>query len=259
MDIKTDSIWTMYGDCLERMKEIPDTSIDCIITDPPYGVLNKSNCNWDSIIDLEKMWSELYRIIKPNGNIILFSSQPFTSQLIMSNLKNYKYTSTWIKNKKTGFLNAKKQPLRQTEDINIFYNKSSLYNPQKTSGHKPVNAYTKHTDSKCYGDTKLGITGGGSTERYPSNVLYFDVVNNDSKEKIHNTQKPVDLLEYLIKTYSNENDTVLDFTSGSFSTGVACVNTNRKFIGIEKDENYYKIGTERLMKHSKQLNLNKIF
>jgi len=236
----------LHGDCLDLMKGIPDKSIDAIITDPPYGT---TACKWDSIIPFDLMWGQLNRIIKPNGAIALFGSEPFSSALRMSNIKNYKYDWIWIKNKKTGFLNAKKQPLRRFENISVFYKKQSTYNPQKTTGHKPVNSYTKHTnDGTTLGKTKIGIKGGGSTERYPSNTLYFPVVNNDnsSGEKCFPTQKPVVLMEYLIKTYTNENETVLDFTMGSGSTGVACINTNRKFIGIEKDENYFEIANNRI-------------
>ena len=177
------------------------------------------------------------------------AAQPFTSLLICSNPKWFKYELIWHKNKSTGFLNAKKQPLRNHESIVVFYNKQPTYNPQKTTGHKPVNSYTKHTsDGSNYGATKLGITGGGSTERYPVSVLNFSVVNNDSEEKYHPTQKPIDMCEYLIKTYSNVGDTILDNSMGSGTTGVAAKRLNRKFIGIEKDDNYYKIASDRITK-----------
>lgn len=251
-DYKDENIWLMKGDCLERMKEIPDGSVDMILTDPPYGT---TACKWDSVIPLEPMWKHLKRVIKPNGAIVLFGNQPFTSILVTSNIKWFKYDFCWYKNKKTGFLNSKKQPLRSKEDIVVFYSKQPTYNPQKTKGHRPVNNYTKHTkDGDTVGKTKQGISGGGSTERYPFNVLEFSVVNQDGSSKDgkwHPTQKPVALMEYLIKTYTNENDTVLDFTMGSGTTGVACVNLDRKFIGIELDDNYFEISKERILNTKK--------
>lgn len=234
------------GDCLELMKDIPDQSVDLVLTDPPYGT---TRCSWDSVIPLEPMWKELKRITKPNSAIVLFGSQPFTSILISSNLEMYKYNWIWEKNKSTGFLNAKKQPLRTTEDICVFYNKQPTYNPQKTTGHKPVNSFTKNTsDGETMGATKIGISGGGQTDRYPKNVIKIPVMNNDGShgEKVHSTQKPVALMEYLIKTYSNEGDLVMDFTVGSGTTGVAAKNLNRDFIGIEMDEGYFKIAQERI-------------
>lgn len=197
------------------------------------------------------MWGQLKRIIKPNGAIVMTASQPFTSCLIMSNIKDFKYDYCWFKNKRTGFLNVKIQPLRTKEDIVVFYSKQPTYNPQKTTGHKPVNNYRKNTtDGDTMGKTRKGITGGGSTERYPFNVLQIPVVNQDGSSvegKFHPTQKPVALMEYLIRTYTNDGETVLDFTAGSFTTGVACVNTNRKFIGIEKDKKYFELGTQRVI------------
>lgn len=231
---KGNNVQLMQGDCLERMKEIPDGSVDMVLTDPPYGTVA---CKWDSVIDLDLMWEELNRVIKPDGAIVLFGSEPFTSKLVCSNLKSFKYRWDWIKNKSTGFLNAKKQPLRCVEDICVFYLKQPTYNPQKTTGHKPVNTFTKHTsDGDTMGKTKKGISGGGQTDRYPTNTLsHIPVVNNDGSNgtKIHPTQKPVSLMEYLIKTYTNEGETVLDFTMGSGSTIIASDNLNRNSIGIE--------------------------
>ena len=237
----------MQGDCLERMKEIPEGSVDMILADPPYGT---TACKWDLIIPLEPMWEQLKRIIKPNGAIIIMGNEPYTSMVIMSNLDNFKYRIDWMKNKVTGFLNAKIQPLRCIEDIIVFYAKQPTYNPQKSNGHKPVNTYTKHTsDGTTVGMTRKGISGGGQTDRYPTNIIkHIPVMNNDGShgKKQHPTQKPVALMEYLIKTYTNEGDTVLDFTCGSGSTGVACVNTNRSFIGIELDPDYFKIAKQRI-------------
>lgn len=247
----TQNIQLFQGDCLEVMKGIPDKSIDLVLTDIPYGT---TRCSWDNIIPMEPMWKELKRITKPESAIVLFGSQPFTSILISSNLSMYKYNWIWEKNKSTGFLNAKKQPLRATEDICVFYNKQPTYNPQKTTGHKPVNSFTKHTsDGETMGATKIGISGGGQTDRYPTNIIRIPVMNNDGShgEKAHPTQKPVALMEYLIKTYSNEGNIVLDFTMGSSTTAIASLNTNRNFIGIEKDGNYFNIGVNRVKEHIK--------
>ena len=230
------------GDCLEVMKTIPDKSIDAIITDPPYGT---TQCKWDSVIDFELMWEQLNRIIKPNGAIVLFGSEPFSSALRMSNAKNYKYDWKYHKVRPTGVLNAKKQPLRNIEDILVFYNKQCLYNPQ---GLKDCNTYPntgnlKGTgNSDNYGATKKGKYNQTKTG-YPKQII--SNINTD-KNKQHPTQKPIALMEYLIKTYTNEGETVLDFTMGSGSTGVACKNTKRNFIGIEQDEKYFEIAKERI-------------
>jgi DNA modification methylase len=236
-----------HGDCLDVMKGIPDGSIDMVLTDPPYGT---TACKWDSVIPFDPMWEQLKRITKVNGAIVLTASQPFTSALVMSNPKMFRYDWVWEKNKSTGFLNAKKMPLRNKEDVLVFYSKMPTYNPQKTLGHKPVNYYTKHTsDGTTIGKTNLGVSGGGSTERYPKCIQKFNVVNQDgtSKEgKHHPTQKPIALMEYLIKTYTNEGETVLDFTMGSGTTGVACKNLGRSFVGIEMDKGYYDIAKDRI-------------
>ena len=240
------------SECIEQMKSLADGSVDAIICDPPYGT---TACKWDSVIPFEPMWEQLHRIIKPNGAIVLFGSEPFSSALRMSNIKNYKYDWVWEKNKSTGFLNAKKQPLRTYEQVHVFYKSQCTYNPQKTTGHKPVNSFTKHSsDGTTMGQTKKGITGGGQTDRYPKNIQKFTVVNNDNSDgdKHHPTQKPVALMEYLIKTYTNDGETVLDFTMGSGTTGVACKNLGRSFIGIEQDEKYFNIAKDRIGKINHQ-------
>ena len=225
----------MLGDCLERMKEIPDGSVDLILADPPYGT---TACKWDSVIDLPSMWEQLKRIIKPNGAIVLFGAEPFTSVLITSNLKMFKYCWYWKKNRATGVLNAKKQPLREIEDICVFNVKQ--YNPQGliTSNNPSRNS---KKDSVVYGkgQTKSYVQ---EFTNYPKQTLQFDCV----QRTVHPTQKPVALMEYLIKTYTQEGETVLDFTMGSGTTGVACKNTGRKFIGIEKDAGYFEIAKQRL-------------
>ena len=228
----------MQGDCLERMKEIPDGSVDMILTDPPYGT---TACKWDSIIPLEPMWEQLKRIIKPNGAIVMTASQPFTTTLIASNMKMFKYCWVWDKKVGTGFLNAKRQPLRCCEDVVVFYKKPPTYTPQMRLGFKPYECKQGATKTQNYGK-QTGATTVSDGSRYPLNLVSF----NRDGSKQHPTQKPVALMEYLIKTYTNENETVLDFTMGSGSTGVACVNTNRDFIGIELDETYFNIAKQRI-------------
>lgn len=243
MDIKTESLWLMRGDCLERMKEIPSGSVDMILTDPPYGT---TACKWDSIIPLEPMWEQLKRVIKPNGAIVMTAQTPFDKVLGASNLQMLKYEWVWEKTAATGHLNANKSPMKAHENILVFYKRQPTYNPQKTTGHKPVNSYTKRNgDGDCYGKT-VEVSGGGNTDRYPRSIQVF--ASDKQKIRLHPTQKPVALMEYLIKTYTNEGEAVLDFAFGSGTTGVACVNLNRKFIGIELDENYFNIGKERILK-----------
>ena len=246
-DVVKDNYKLMFGDCLERMKEIPDGSVDLVLTDLPYQTTQNY---WDSMIDLEEMWVQLNRICKPNTAKLMFAQTPFDKILGCSNLKELKYEWIWEKTTATGHLNAKKMPMKAHENILVFYDKLPTYNPQKTTGHKPANSYTKHQDDGSnYGETKVGISGGGQTDRYPRSVQVFKT--DKQKVSLHPTQKPVALLEYLIKTYSNENETVLDFTFGSCSTGVACLNTNRKFFGIEMDDNYYEIACDRMNNNKK--------
>lgn len=244
-DVITEDYQLLFGDCLERMKEIPDGSVDLVLVDLPYATTQNK---WDSMINLEEMWIQLGRICKPNTAKLMFAQTPFDKILGCSNLKELKYEWIWEKTTATGHLNAKKMPMKAHENILVFYDKLPTYNPQKTTGHKPANSYTKHQDDGSnYGETKVGISGGGQTDRYPRSVQVFKT--DKQKVSLHPTQKPVALLEYLIKTYSNEGDVVLDFTAGSFSTGVACLNTNRKFLGIEMDEKYFNIGVNRILDH----------
>ena len=242
-DIKTENLWFMQGDCLERMKEIPSGSVDMVLTDPPYGT---TACKWDSIIPLEPMWKELNRLIKPDGAIILFAAQPFTSVLITSNIKRFKHEWVWDKVKPGAFAIAKYRPLRQQEDIIVFAGDTNKVN------YYPIMTGQKERTGKVYsGSDSAPIKYNDGKERiydkkYPKTIITFS--NANQKEKLHPTQKPVALMEYLIKTYTNENETVLDFTAGSFTTGVACVNVNRNFIGIELDNNYFDIGVNRILK-----------
>lgn len=224
-------ITLLNGDCLELMKTIPDGSVDLILTDPPYGT---TACKWDSVIPFDLMWVELKRIIKHNGAIVLFGSEPFSSALRMSNIKQYKYDWVW-KKRAVNFLNAKKQPLREVENILVF--NSLVYNPQGLIYSPKVNKRSNSTET----NGAHGLSNLSEYTNYPKNILEFK-----NERGLHPTQKPVALLEYLIKTYTNESETVLDFTMGSGSTGVACVNTGRKFIGIELDKNYFNIAKQRI-------------
>ena len=241
------------GDCLEVMKSIPDGSIDAIITDPPYGT---TACKWDSVIDFELMWEQLNRIIKPNGAIVIFGSEPFSSALRMSNIKNYKYDWIWEKERLTNVQQVKNRAGKTIENIMVFYNKQPTYNPQmikyngKPITNKPKNGKLgKLTDSETKIVKKYTDTGF----RYPTQVLKFkrDILSSN----LHPTQKPSVLMEYLVLTYTNKNETILDFTMGSGTTGVACVNRDRNFIGIEKDINYFNIATKRIKQQQEQLTI----
>ena len=239
--MKKFELW--HGDCLELMKNIPDGSVDLVLTDPPYGT---TACKWDSVIPFEPMWEQLNRIIKPNGAICLFGSEPFSSALRMSNIKNFKYDWIWDKHNTNGFLNAKKRPLKRHEVISVFSIGVPIYIPQMEERGNPrqKGSYNK---KKGNGDMVYGRFENISTinnSYYPTDILSFS--NAKQKGKVHPTQKPVALLEYLIRTYTNEGETVLDFTAGSGSTGVACVNTGRHFIGIELDEGYFNIAKKRI-------------
>jgi len=243
----------MLGDCLERMKEIESGSVDMILTDPPYGT---TMCKWDSLIDLDLMWLQLKRIIKPRKVIVLMAQTPFDKVLGCSNLDMLRHEWIWEKTNATGFLNAKKMPLKAHENalvfsddpeehwnMMVFYKNLPEYNPQFTHGHQRKTAKRKTVNSECYGKA-LNLTEYDSTSRYPRSVIKFQ--SDKQKANLHPTQKPVALMEYLIKTYTKDGDTVLDFTMGSGSTGVAAKNLNRNFIGIELDEGYFKIAKERI-------------
>ena len=232
----------MLGDCLERMKEIPDGSVDMILADPPYGT---TACKWDSVIPFEPMWEQLKRIIKPNGAVVLFGSEPFSSALRMSNIKQYKYDWVWDKKLAGNGVLAKIQPLKIHELIHVFSSKGkSIYLPQKTKGklrNKMFNGVGTTTILNKLSECKETY----NDEYYPKTILEFSMAGQ-RKGRLHPTQKPVALMEYLIKTYTNEGETVLDFVMGSGTTGIACKNTGRKFIGIEKDAGYFEIAKQRL-------------
>lgn len=233
------------GDCLQLLPTLPDKSIDLILCDLPYGVTHNK---WDSQINLHLLWKEYERIIKNNGAIILFAQGMFTAELMKSNPKLWRYNLIWQKTQPTGFLNANRMPLRCHEDICVFYKKLPTYNPQKTTGHtrKVSTAKQKRNCKKTtnYGD--YACRDYDSTERFPKSVLLYP--KDTQKSALHSTQKPVALLEYLILTYSNEGDTVLDNCMGTGSTGVACINTNRNFYGYELQEEIFAIAKERIQK-----------
>ena len=230
----------IHGDCLEEMRKIESGTIDLVLADPPYGT---TKCQWDSVIDLGFMWLELKRIIKPRGVIILTAQTPFDKILGASNISMLKYEWIWEKGNATGFLNAKKMPLKAHENVLVFYDKLPTYNPQFTHGHERKVSKRKTVNSECYGKS-YNLTEYDSTSRYPRSVQ--KISSDKQKGNYHPTQKPVELMEFLIKTYSNEGFTVLDFCMGSGTTGVACKNLNRNFIGIEKDIEYFNTAVKRI-------------
>ena len=243
------------GDCLEKLKEIPNESVDLILCDLPYGTTASS---WDKMLPMDKLWEEYKRIIKPNRAIVLFSQQPFTSLLITSNIEMWKYNWVWEKDNGTNFMNSHYQPLKITEYICVFgegatsYSKKGnlIYNPQMSEGkaYTITSGQQKENSAVVRGKEGRKKTGGFTTvndgKRYPKNLIKF----NRDKDKLHPTQKPIALCEYLIRTYSNEGDVVLDNCMGSGTIGVAAMNTNRDFIGMELDKDYFKIAEERIYK-----------
>ena len=239
MDINKIKLSLHHGDCLNVMRDIPNMSVDMILADPPYGTTRNK---WDSVINLSDMWYELNRVTKNNGAIGLFGSEPFSSSLRMSNIKNYKYDWVWVKEQGTGFLNSKRQPLKNNEQISIFYTNQPIYNPQMRTGFKPYKTKKGGLTDNYNKDSVDSVTTISNGERFPLNTLSF----SRDKNKLHPTQKPVALMEYLVKTYTNEGETVLDFAMGSGTTGVACKNLNRNFIGIELDDKYFEIAKKRI-------------
>ena len=227
----------IQGDCLEVMAGFESESVDMILCDPPYGT---TQCKWDSIIPLEPMWEQLKRIIKPNGAIVMTASQPFTSVLGASNVKSLRYSWVWEKTAATGHLNAKRMPMKNAEDVMVFYSKQPTYNPQGLIDCNKV--VRRGNNGGCYGDS--GKENLQTKTNYPRTIQKF----KSEGKTVHPTQKPVALMEYLIKTYTNEGETVLDFAMGSGTTGVACKNLGREFIGIELDESYFHIALDRIEK-----------
>ena len=241
----------LLGDCIELMKDIPDGSIDMVLCDLPYGI---TKCAWDKVIPFSDLWGGYNRVVKENGAIVLFSAQPFTTDLINSNKKNFKYEIIWEKTQPSGFLNAKKMPLRNHENIVVFYKHLPTYNPQmrKVEANQIGRKKTNGTKAQQYNDYMVGTYMWEETgKRFPTDVIHFSNWNGalfgkTDKATKHPTQKPVSVCEYLINTYSNPGDTILDNAMGSGSTGVACRNTGRNFIGIEIDPEYYRIAVERI-------------
>lgn len=236
----------MHGDCLELMKSIPDRSVDLVLTDPPYGT---TACKWDSIIPFDEMWKHLKRIIKQNGAIVLTASQPFTSALIMSNVNMFRYEWIWQKDKPNNFALANRMPMKYHENICVFYSKQPIYNKQMEPRTGSGATRTKYiVDNSKHSSEHMSLKAEpkfyDQNLKNPSSVQY--VSTGRRQDLLHPTAKPVALMEYLIKTYTNEGETVLDFTMGSGTTGVACKNLNRKFIGIEKDDKYFEIAKERI-------------
>lgn len=247
---------TLYqGDCLELMKEIPEKSIDMVLCDLPYGVLNKTNKNaqWDNILPFDKLWKQYERIIKDNSCVALFCDGLFMAELMVSNKKMWKYNLVWNKVLPSGFLNANRMPLRQTEEIAVFYKKQPIYNAQKSIGEKNHSkGKIKENKNNNYGKCKFVDNSEKlGNMKCPTSLISFSKTH--SSQMIHPTQKPVALLEYLIKTYTNEDMVVLDNCAGSMSTGVACQNLNRKCILIEKDERFFEIGRKRIEENAKRL------
>jgi site-specific DNA-methyltransferase (adenine-specific) len=230
------------GDAIDEMSKLPDKSIDMILCDLPYGT---TQCKWDTVIPFDSLWDQYRRIIKDNGAIVLTASQPFTSNLVMSNPKLFRYSLVWEKSKSTGYLNSKKMPMRSHEDILVFYKSLPIYNPQMVDG-KPYDKGKAHRPTEVYREQKGEIhVKNDSGQRYPRSVQYFKTAESEGVV-YHPTQKPISLMEWLIKTYTNEGDIVLDNCIGSGTTAIACIRTNRKYIGIDIDESYINITTERI-------------
>lgn len=237
------------GDCLALMPSIPDKSVDMILCDLPYGT---TACEWDSIIDMGKLWQEYERIIKDNGAIVLTANAKFTIFLGASNLKLFRYKWIWHKSKITSFLNANRTPLRQHEDCLVFYKSLPTYNPQKVKSELRVNLHKNSSQKEnVTGDKKLKRIPTNTDSYYPTDIIYFE----DERDRIHPTQKPVALFEYLIKTYTNEGDLVLDNCSGSGTTAIACINANRRYVCIEQNEEYVRKSRERIANHEPLLQL----
>ena len=231
----------IHGECIEKMKDIDDSSIDMVFCDLPYGITSNS---WDSVINLTDLWNSYNRIVKETGVTVLTASSPFDKILGCSNLKQLKYEWIWQKDTSTGFLNAKHMPLKEHENVLIFYRKKCTYNPQMKHGFKPYicKSGRSSTNYREGIDNHITISNG---ERFPTSIIKF---SRDS-EKLHPTQKPVALVEYMIRTYTNEGDTVIDNCMGSGTTGIACLNTNRNFVGIEMNDEYYSKAKERILNH----------
>jgi site-specific DNA-methyltransferase (adenine-specific) len=236
------TVQLIHGDCLEHMAAIPAASVDLVVADPPYGQTQNA---WDSVIPLDDLWAAVWRVCKPHGAVVMTAIQPFSSRLVMSQVKAFRHEWVWEKNKATGHLNAKRAPMRAHELVLVFCRQQPRYFPQMTDGHRPGNFATRRTYTPNYG-AQTPTEYGGSTKWYPRSVQPFAILNNDNPEKVHPTQKPVELMEYFVRTYSAPGDVVLDFSMGSGTTGVAAVSTDRSFVGIEKSPEYMAAATRRV-------------
>ena len=235
----------IQGDCMEIIPSIPNKSVDMVLCDLPYGITAPV---WDSVLPMDVLWGEYKRIIKKNGVMVFTSSQPFTTMLISSNISDFKYCWYWIKNQGTNFFHAKRMPIRKVEEVVVFG--GSKYYPQITDGHMPTNSAKGCSNGVAYHGTDKRDYVGGKTSRYPTNILPIKCVDNYSR--VHSSQKPVSLFEYIIKTYTKEEEVVFDNCIGSGTTAIACINTNRNFIGIEKEEKYCEIARERIKQAKKE-------
>lgn len=253
MKIELDNIY--QGDCLELMAGIPDGSIDCVICDLPYEVLHKDNQQvaWDRVIPDKPLWAHLLRVTKENGVIVLFGQGMFTAQMMMSQPKIWRYNLIWDKGRSTGFLNAKRMPLRSHEDIMVFYRKQPTYNPQKRACNTHARGKGGKMTNQCYGKFEA-VSTESKTEGYPISILHFP--KEHTADTWHPTQKPVDLIRYLIRTYTNKGDTVLDATIGSGTTAVAAIKEGRHYVGFEKNEEYFRKAEKRITEERQQLSLD---
>lgn len=232
----------LFGDCIDMMTGLQSSSIDMVLSDVPYGQTQNA---WDKPIPFEPMWEQLLRVAKPSAAIVLMAAQPFASKLVCSNLRDFRYDLIWKKNKATGFLNAKKQPLRIHEHAMVFYRKPPLFEPKMTTGHKPGNYARRIQHSSNYG-AQTPTEYGGSTERYPTSVIEIPIINNDDPDKQHPTQKPVGLMAWLIRSYTARGQSILDFAAGSGTTALACLLEGRDYICIERELEYFNIGKARI-------------
>lgn len=232
------------GDCLIEMQRIAAASVDMVLCDLPYGQTQNA---WDRVIDMPAMWAQLRRITKPSAAIVLMAAQPFAARLIASNEREFRYDLIWRKNKATGFANANRQPLRCHEHILVFYRAQPFYEPQKTQGHKPANSARRAKMGSNYGAMEA-VPYGGNTDRHPTSVIDMPIINNDDPSKVHPTQKPVALMEWLIRSYTKPRDMVLDFAMGSGTTGVAAMLLDRDFTGIEINEDYSAVAERRIFR-----------
>lgn len=237
----------LCGDCIDVMAGLPAGSVDMVLADVPYGQTQNA---WDQPIPFAPMWEQLRRVTKINGAMVLMAAQPFASKLVTSNLQDFRYDLIWRKNKPTGFLNANRQPLRNHEHILVFYRKPPIYFPQKTQGHEPLHQAVQTSHGKNYGAKTKRTESGGNTDRFPMSVITVPIVNNDSKDKMHPTQKPVGLMAWLIRSYTEPGQTVLDFAAGAGTTALAAIQESRRYICIEKEPKYAAMAERRIMSYA---------